>query len=123
MEFRFGLIQEVVTIMNTRGTRIEPPLNKPPCEVMKPNRPPHSVWHTIHLPHFQPPPLQDAIIDGPVLEKREHWVRAHRKDYRDGKGLFGRIKALVWVPEFQRGNPELGTVMQSYRVDTPKEQS
>jgi hypothetical protein len=43
-------------------------------------------------------------------------VRAHRRDYRDGGGLFGRVKALVWVPEFKRGNAELGTVKQSYSI-------
>ena len=30
--------------------------------------------------------------------------------------MFGRVKALVWVPEFRRGNPELGTVKQSFTV-------
>jgi len=107
---------EILTVMNTRGTRIEPPINKLPAEVVKPNRAPHSVWHTIHLPRFQAPPLENTEISGPVLEKREHWVRAHRRDYRKGAGMFGRIKALVWVPEFQRGNPELGTVNQSFKV-------
>jgi hypothetical protein len=115
--WRVFVAQEIMTIMNTRGTRIEPPLEEGSrAEVMKPNRAPHSVWHTIHLPKFQGPPLTDAEVTPEVLERRQHWVRAHRKDYREGAGMFGRIKALVWIPEFQRGNPELGTVKQSFTV-------
>jgi len=106
---------EVLTIMNTRGTRVDPSLEHH-AGVVKPNRRPHSVWHTIHLPKFASPPLENGVVDGPVLEKREHWVRAHRADYRDGNGLFGRVKALIWVPEHKRGNPELGTVKQSFKV-------
>jgi len=115
MQWRIDFAAEIITIMNTRGTRIEPPLARH-SEIVKPNRAPHSVWHTIHLPRFQAPPLENAIIDGPVLERREHWVRAHRRDYRKGAGMFGRVKALVWVSEYQRGNPELGTVQQSFKV-------
>ena len=120
LNWRFSVAVEIVSIMNTRGTRIEPPIEKH-SEVVKPNRAPHSVWHTIHLPRFQAPPLQNAVIDGAVLERREYWVRAHRKDYRQGAGMFGRVKALVWVPEYQRGNPELGSVKQSFALHPPEE--
>lgn len=106
---------EVLTTMNTRGTRIEPPLDKPSVRVVKPNRAPCSVWHTIHIPKFRSEPLGLPSADE-VVEKREHWVRAHRADYREGKGLFGRIHGLVWIPEHRRGNPELGTVKQIFEV-------
>jgi hypothetical protein len=108
---------EALTTINTKGTRIEPPFDSKTTQVVKPTRNPCSVWHTIHLPKFARPPLEDASVSPEVLERREHWVRAHPKDYRRGGGLFGRIKARIWVPEFQRGNPELGTVKQSYKVD------
>jgi hypothetical protein len=111
---QFAIALETLTTMNTRGTRIEPPLEKH-VQVVKPNRTPCSVWRTIHLPEMPSAPL-DAETSDTMLERREHWVRAHRKDYRHGAGMFGRVKALVWVPEFQRGNPELGTVKQSYAV-------
>jgi hypothetical protein len=112
---------EALTTINTKGTRIEPPFDSKPTQIVKPNRAPCSVWHTIHLPRFARPPLEDAVVSPEVLERREHWVRAHRRDYRRGGGMFGRVKALVWVPEFQRGNPELGTVKQSYAVSMGKE--
>jgi hypothetical protein len=111
----FALASEALTTMNTLGTRIEPPFDKPPAQVVKPKRAPCSVWHTIHLPHFAQAPLNAETSDE-MLERREHWVRAHRRDYRHGGGMFGRVKALVWVPEFKRGNAELGTVRQSYAV-------
>jgi hypothetical protein len=116
LDLRFLMVEEVITVMNTRGTRIEPQLERSKAEVVKPNRAPHSVWHTIQLPKFQGPPLTDAEVSRQILERRQHWVRAHRKDYRQGAGMFGRVKALVWVPEHQRGNPELGTVRQSFEV-------
>jgi hypothetical protein len=111
------LVADVLTTINTIGTRIEPPFTEKRAQIVKPNRPPFSVWHTIHLPKFARPPLDgSALISPEILERREHWVRGHRKDYRSGNGMFGRIKALVWVPEFQRGNPELGSVRQTYTV-------
>lgn len=110
-----GYTCETLSCMNTRGTRIEPPLDKPPAQVVKPKRAPCSVWHTIHLPKFASEPM-NAETSGEVIERREHWVRAHRADYRVGGGLFGRIHALVWVPEHKRGNPELGTVKQIFEV-------
>jgi hypothetical protein len=114
----YFLACDVLSTMNTRGSRIEPPLKRPKAEIVKPNRAPHSVWHTIHLPSFPAPPLTDVEVSSDVLERRQHWVRAHRKDYRQGAGMFGRVKALVWVPEHQRGNPELGTVKQSFAVNS-----
>lgn len=111
------LLGDVLTSMNTRGTRIEPPFSKAPAQVVKPNRAPCSVWHTIHIPKFRREPLGLPTADE-VVEKREHWVRAHRADYREGKGLFGRIHGLIWIPEHKRGNPDLGTVQSSYEVHT-----
>ena len=111
---QFAIALEALTTMNTRGTRIDPPLEKH-VQVVKPDRAPCSVWRTIHLPKMPSVPLGAETSDT-MLDRREHWVRAHRRDYRHGGGMFGRVKALVWVPEFQRGNPELGTVKQSYAV-------
>jgi hypothetical protein len=113
---QFAIALETLTTMNTRGTRVEPPLDAKPVQVVKPTRAPCSVWHTIHLPKMLSVPMEGAETSDTILERREHWVRAHRRDYRQGAGMFGRVKALVWVPEFQRGNPELGTVKQSYAI-------
>jgi hypothetical protein len=113
---RLYFICDVLTTMNTRGTRIEPPFDSPQARVVKPDRVPCSVWHTIHIPRVPHPPLIGVEKTPEVLERREHWVRATRRDYRFGNGMFGRIKALIWVPEHKRGNPDLGTVCSSYEV-------
>jgi len=113
---RVLLVCDALTSMNTCGTKMVPPFDSPHAQIVKPDRAPCSVWHTIQIPKFQNPPLLGAVVTPEVLERREHWVRAHRRDYRHGNGMFGRVKALVWVPEFQRGNQELGTVQQSYEV-------
>ena len=47
----------------------------------------------------------------------DHWVRGHYADYTNGKGLFGRLKVRIWIVEHTAGNPELGTVVSSYRVE------
>ena len=107
------LMADALTTMNTKGTRVEPVPSGKPVRVVKPDRAPCSVWHTIHIPRFAHEPL-NAPASPEMLERREHWVRAHRADYRQGKGLFGRIHGLIWVPEHRRGNPELGTVKQSF---------
>ena len=117
---QFAIALETLTTMNTRGTRIEPPLDAKAVQVVKPGRAPSSVWHTIHLPKMPSIPLEGVETSQTMLERREHWVRAHRRDYRHGGGMFGRVKALVWVPEFQRGNPELGTVKQTYAIHQPE---
>lgn len=45
-----------------------------------------------------------------------HLVRGHFKDYRNGNGLFGRIKDLIWFPEQWRGNTKNGVVLKDYEL-------
>lgn len=81
-------------------------------------RPPFSVWHEISVTAV--PELRreqkDAGPDGEKRELRFHKVRGHYADYTKGKGLFGRLKVRIWFPEHTAGNPELGTVIGSYKV-------
>jgi hypothetical protein len=112
---RLRMVCDALTSINTCGTTMRPPFESH-AQVVKPDRAPCSVWHTIQIPRFHHPLPPGTVVSPEVLERREHWVRAHRRDYRHGAGMFGRVKALVWVPEYQRGNPELGTVQQSYEV-------
>jgi hypothetical protein len=80
---------------------------------------PFSVWHEIKvtdLPEMRREQGETAP-DGEKRELRFHWVRGHYADYRKGKGLFGRLKVRLWIVEHTAGNPELGTVKSSYRVE------
>lgn len=46
---------------------------------------------------------------------RLHWVRGHYADYRK-HGLFGRVKALFWIPEHKRGDESLGVSGHTFKV-------
>jgi hypothetical protein len=75
---------------------------------------PMSYWHEIVLSEKDTP--QPGRENGEHREIRLHWVRGHFADYRIGSGLFGRIKAVFWIPEHRRGNPDIGTVVSNYAV-------
>lgn len=49
-----------------------------------------------------------------------HKVRGHFADYRKS-GLFGKYFGIYWVPDHERGNPELGSIEKDYDVKSPKE--
>jgi hypothetical protein len=63
--------------------------------------------------------------DGESAERREdepttrlHICRGHFKDYRHGRGLFGKLHGIWWWESFARGNRDVGKVVKSYKVDT-----
>lgn len=71
------------------------------------------------LKHF----TQEVEEQAKSGEKREiplHLVRGHFKDYRDGKGLFGRVKDVIWFQEQWRGKPENGIALKDYELHPPK---
>ena len=61
--------------------------------------------------------LRDAQKRGPAtLPVAMHICRGHFKDYRDGRGLFGRHKGLFWWDMQVRGSAEVGLHDKQYRV-------
>lgn len=82
-------------------------------------RPHSSVWHEIVVKPS--PAAKRSRAENPgEAEKhavRLHKVRGHYADYRQGAGLFGKWKVLIWVDEHEVGNAELGTVVASYKVE------
>lgn len=58
----------------------------------------------------------ETAPDGEKREIRFHKVRGHYADYTKGKGLFGKYKVRLYIEEHTAGEPELGTVVSSYRV-------
>jgi hypothetical protein len=94
--------------------------------VPKPNgkrkfHPPFSVWHEIVVKKSSQFTNQKTATppagDGEHREIRFHKIRGHYADYTKGKGLFGRWKVRIWVEEHTAGDPELGTVVASYKVE------
>jgi hypothetical protein len=45
-----------------------------------------------------------------------HICRGHFKDYRDGRGLFGKVKGLFWWDMHARGDETIGIVHKDYKV-------
>lgn len=48
-----------------------------------------------------------------------HLARGHFKDFRDGKGLFGKHKGLYWWDMHVRGDKANGQIVKDYEVPTP----
>lgn len=47
-------------------------------------------------------------------------VRGHFKDFRDGKGLFGKYKDIYWWDQHIVGDPEVGVIKKDYKVLAPE---
>lgn len=50
------------------------------------------------------------------LKKALHICRGHFKDYRDGRGLFGKYTGIYWWQEHTKGDKARGEVLKDYRV-------
>jgi hypothetical protein len=53
---------------------------------------------------------------GNTFAQALHICRGHFKDYRDGKGLFGRHKGMYWWEQAIRGDPSVGVHDKDYTV-------
>lgn len=49
-----------------------------------------------------------------------HICRGHFKDFRNGKGLFGKYKDIYWWDQHLRGNEEAGIAVKDYSVEPPE---
>ena len=55
-------------------------------------------------------------IDEVGLQRALHICRGHFKDYRDGKGLFGKHKGLYWWDSTVKGNANNGEIKKDYAL-------
>lgn len=51
------------------------------------------------------------------LKKRLHICRGHFKDYRNGRGLFGKYRGMFWWEMHVRGDKKAGSVNKDYAVN------
>lgn len=104
--------------MNCKNVELRP-INEGKVPAHAPNVfAPATVWHEIVVTSV-PKSIaggKDVLNPGKENEIRAHWIRGHYADYRKGKGLFGKIHGLFWIPECRRGNEELGQVIPEYTV-------
>jgi hypothetical protein len=112
-----------LVLMNCKNVEIS--VTSPPVALNKARerrgKPPLIAYHTLDIRPMQVILRNEGQIETNGLKKALHICRGHFKDYRQGKGLFGRTKGLFWVDAHQRGNEDLGRVEKEYRVHPPEE--
>ena len=118
-QLREAWVLQTFARMNCRNVELRPI----PDGKSKPAGPnklvPASVWHEIvinSVPKIRS--VRENAGESSKREIREHWIRGHYADYRDGAGLFGNasLRAVFWIPEHRAGNPELGQVIPEYAI-------
>lgn len=65
-------------------------------------------------PTNRPATIADVAQPETSGERRSHRVRGHFRYYGPDAPLFGRVTGMVWVPDHQRGNDQLGTISKEY---------
>lgn len=49
-------------------------------------------------------------------QRREHMVRGHFRYYAEDRPLFGRTSGMVWIPEHERGDSDVGRIKKDYEL-------
>jgi hypothetical protein len=77
-------------------------------------------YHTVRVDLDKTPrSIAAESLPGDGTPPRRHRKRGHMKDYREGKGLFGRLKGVwYWGPALA-GSQEQGVVVSDYVMTTP----
>ena len=75
-----------------------------------------TVFKTLEI-HPMKAVLRNADADPNTgLKQRLHICRGHFKDYRNGRGLFGKYNGMFWWDMHVRGDKTVGTVKKDYAV-------
>jgi len=84
---------------------------------IKSGKKPLVSYHTVHVDLDKTPRgIAAESLPGDGTTPRRHKKRWHMKDYRQGKGLFGRYKGVwYWGPALA-GSEEKGVVVSDYEV-------
>lgn len=80
------------------------------------------TFKTLHVTPMAKPHYKQEIIAIPPQQNNAnslplHEIRGHVKDYRDGKGLFGKYKGVYWWNNHVKGDPLNGVVVKDYEID------
>jgi hypothetical protein len=82
---------------------------------------PDVIYRQIVVHPMRAQKRRSAVDDEPRQqagrEARLHICRGHFKDYRQGKGLFGKNQGIYWWDHHARGSADLGVVHKTYQVD------
>lgn len=119
LKFRQGWMLQAFARMNCKNVELRP-IDEGKFRPHEPNKiVPASVWREIVITSV--PKIRSGgkdIFEKDEREIRAHWIRGHYADYRHGAGLFGnpKLRCLFWIPEYRRGNEDLGQVIPEYTI-------
>ena len=79
---------------------------------------PFVSYHTVRVDLDKTPRQVSApSLPGDGTTPRLHKKRGHMKDYRRGKGLFGRYKGVWFWGDMTAGSEEAGVIVSDYKVN------
>jgi hypothetical protein len=80
---------------------------------------PHIRYHTLVIEPMKKILREEGQSEKTGLKMALHICRGHFKDFREGKGLFGKFKDIYWWDSQVRGSLSEGIVTKDYQVDAP----
>jgi hypothetical protein len=75
-----------------------------------------TVFKTLEIHPMKTVLSQADADEGTGLKQRLHICRGHFKDYRNGRGLFGKYRGMFWWEMHVRGDRSAGSVEKEYAV-------
>lgn len=76
-------------------------------------------WKILNIEPMQRVLSIEGKVESVGLGQALHICRGHFKDYRQGKGLFGKHKSIYWWDQQMRGNDAAGVIIKDYNVLPP----
>lgn len=80
---------------------------------------PRIRYHTLVIEPMKKILREEGQSEKTGLKMALHICRGHFKDFREGKGLFGKFKDIYWWDSQVRGSLSEGIVTKDYQVDAP----
>jgi hypothetical protein len=85
---------------------------------IKSGKKPLVSYHTVHVDLDKTPrQITAPSLPGDGATPRLHKKRGHMKDYRKGKGLFGRYKGVWFWGDMTAGSEDAGFIVSDYKVN------
>ena len=117
-------VRMALTLLNCRNVVV---IDKQEPKRLRQARPtecppmPRLTYKTLGVQPMQPKVQTGGNGKGPQPSRGIvplHFCRGHFKDYRHGKGLFGKYRNQYWWAQQWRGNSEQGVVIKDYELQT-----
>jgi hypothetical protein len=86
------------------------------------NREPAIKIHTLEIEPMKKVLKTEGQSETTGIKQALHICRGHFKDFRGGKGLFGKFKDIYWWDSQVRGSSKYGEVHKDYTVNPPSEE-